>query len=151
MIKIGKYVDTHGIRGEIRLISDFSRKDLIFKKDFKIYINNKEFVIESYRKHKNFDMLKLIDINNINDIEYLKKNDVFINRNDIDVPFIDEDLINYTLIIKDTQYKIIDIINNKNQKILVLNDDRLIPYINEFIEKKDDINKKIYMNVPDGL
>ena len=45
MIRIGKYVNTHGIKGEIRILSDFSRKDLIFKKGFKIYIKDNEFVI----------------------------------------------------------------------------------------------------------
>lgn len=151
MLKIGKYVDTHGIKGEIRILSDFSRKDLIFNKNLKIYIRDKEFIIESYRKHKNYDMLKLIGINNINDIEYLKKNDVYINRNNLNIPFIDEDLINYDLVIKDKNYKIIDIINNKGQKLLVIDNNKLIPYVLDFIEKRDDSSKILYMNIPDGL
>ena len=47
MLKIGKFVNTHGIKGEIRIKSDFSRKDLIFKKGNYIYINNKKFLIKS--------------------------------------------------------------------------------------------------------
>ena len=46
MINIGKYVNTHGIKGEIKLISNFSRKDLAFQKDNKIYIDNKEFIFQ---------------------------------------------------------------------------------------------------------
>ena len=83
MLKIGKYVNTHGIKGEIRILSNFSRKDLIFIPNFKIYIKDKEFIIKSYRAHKNYDMLILDGINNINDIINLKGNDVYINRNDI--------------------------------------------------------------------
>ena len=66
MLKIGKFVNTHGIKGEIRIKSDFSRKDLIFKKGNYIYINNNKFLIKSYRVHKNYDMLTFDGINNIN-------------------------------------------------------------------------------------
>ena len=41
MLKIGKYVNTHGIKGEIRILSNFSRKDLIFIPNFKIYIKER--------------------------------------------------------------------------------------------------------------
>ena len=42
-IYIGKIVNTHGIKGEIRILSDFLKKDLVFKKDFILYIGpNKE-------------------------------------------------------------------------------------------------------------
>ena len=37
-IYIGKIVNTHGLKGEIRILSDFKYKDLIFKDNFKIYI-----------------------------------------------------------------------------------------------------------------
>ena len=83
MIIVGKYVNTHGIKGEIRILSDFSRKDLIFKPKFKLYINNKEFIVKSYRKHKKYDMITFEGINSINDIEYLKGNNVYIKRDDI--------------------------------------------------------------------
>lgn len=72
LIKIGKYVNTHGIKGEIRIISNFSRKDLVFIPSMNIYIKDKEYEIVSHRVHKQYDMLKLKDIDNINDIEYLK-------------------------------------------------------------------------------
>lgn len=39
-VYIGKIVNTHGIKGEVRLISNFERKDLVFKKNFKIYIGS---------------------------------------------------------------------------------------------------------------
>ena len=150
MIRIGKYVNTHGIKGEIRILSDFSRKDLIFKKGFKIYIKDNEFVINSYRKHKDYDMVTLEEINNINDIIDLKGNYVYIKREDIN-GFIDEDLYEYSVIIKDKEYKIINIIENKAHKILVLNNNVMVPYVPEFIEKKDDIEKILYMKLPDNL
>ncbi len=150
MIKIGKYVNTHGIKGEIRILSDFSRKDLLFIKGFKIYIKNKEFIINSYRKHKQYDMVTLVGINNINDIIELKGSDVYIKREDID-SFIDEDLYSYSAIINEKKYKIENILESKAHKILILDNGVMIPYVDEFIEKKDDIKKIVYLKLPDNL
>lgn len=150
MIIVGKYVNTHGIKGEIRILSDFSRKDLIFKPKFKLYINNKEFIIKSYRKHKNYDMITFEGINSINDIEYLKGNNVYIRRDDIN-EFIDEDLYKYLISVNSKLYKIKNILMNNFQKILVLENDKMVPYVDDFILKKDDEKKIIYMDLPNNL
>lgn len=150
MLKIGKYVNTHGIKGEIRILSDFSRKDLVFIPNFKIYIDNKEYIIKTYRKHKNYDMVTLEGINNINDIIGLKGSNVYINRNDID-SFIDEDLYDYKVVYKDKKYDIIDILITKSNKILVLDGNRMVPYVKEFVIKVDNDNKLLYMDLPDNM
>lgn len=150
MLKIGKYVNTHGIKGEIRILSDFSRKDLIFIPNFKIYIDNKEYIIKTYRKHKNYDMITLEGINNINDIIDLKGSSVYINRDDIK-EFIDEDLYDYKIVYKDKEYKIIDILISKGNKILVLDNNKMIPYVSDLIIKIDTDNKILYMNLPDNM
>ena len=150
MIIVGKYVNTHGIKGEIRILSDFSRKDLIFKPKFKLYINNKEFIVKSYRKHKNYDMITFEGINSINDIEYLKGNNVYIKRDDIN-EFIDEDLYKYLISVNSKLYKIKNILMNNFQKILVLENDKMVPYVDDFILKKDDEKKIIYMDLPNNL
>ena len=41
-IYVGKIVNTHGIKGEIRILSDFKYKNEIFKENFKLY-NKKTF------------------------------------------------------------------------------------------------------------
>ena len=150
MIIVGKYVNTHGIKGEIRILSDFSRKDLIFKPKFKLYINNKEFIVKSYRKHKKYDMITFEGINSINDIEYLKGNNVYIKRDDIN-EFIDEDLYKYLISVNSKLYKIKNILMNNFQKILVLENDKMVPYVKDFILKKDDEKKIIYMDLPNNL
>lgn len=147
MLKIGKYVNTHGIKGEIRILSNFSRKDLIFIPNFKIYIKDKEFIIKSYRAHKNYDMLILDGINNINDIINLKGNDVYINRNDIK-EFIVEDLVEYKVKINNNYFKIKSIVDNKGQKLILLDNGKYIPYVKEFIMNRNDLEKIINMNFP---
>lgn len=148
MIKIGKYVNTHGIKGEIRILSNFSRKDLVFMPNKKIYIKDKEFIIDKYRHYKEFDMVTLKGINNINDIEYLKGNFVYVD--DIN-EFIDEDIYKYQININNKLYNAKEIINNKGNKILILSNDKMIPFVPDFIIRKDYENKIIYMKLIDGL
>ena len=97
-ITIGKIVNTHGIKGEVRLLSSFKFKNKVFKKDMPIYIGNtkKKEIINSYRPHKQFDMVTLVGYNNINQVLKYKGSRVYINREDIDLSkdeYLDEDLI----------------------------------------------------------
>ena len=59
MYYIGKIVNTHGIKGEVKIISNIKHKDLIFKKGNIVIIENEKLTINSYRTHKNFDMITL--------------------------------------------------------------------------------------------
>ena len=128
-INIGKIVNTHGTKGEIRILSDFKYKTLVFKKAFKIYIgDNKELhLINSYRSHKNYDMITLEGINNINDVLKYKGQYVYINKEDLsltDNMYLDTDLIDckvydngqyvgiITDIMKAPLYNILVIMNN---------------------------------------
>ena len=68
-VYIGKVVGTHGIKGELRIISDFKFKEEVFKKGSFLYVGSykdKE-VINSYRVHKNYDMVTFEGISDIND------------------------------------------------------------------------------------
>ena len=82
LIYIGDLVNTHGIKGEVRIISDFKYKDDVFKANNSLYINNNKYIIKSYRHHKTYDMVMLDGINNIDDAINLKGSKVYINRND---------------------------------------------------------------------
>ena len=84
-INIGKIVNTHGIKGELRILSDFRHKDKVFKVGMKFYVGKEkeEFTVNSYRFHKIFDMVTFVGFNNINDVLYLKGKNVFINKEDL--------------------------------------------------------------------
>lgn len=71
---VGKVVNTQGLKGEVRVISssDFVEErykkgnELVLFRDKKAPLS---LVIESHRKHKNFDLLTFKDYKNINDVE----------------------------------------------------------------------------------
>ena len=69
-IYIGKIVNTHGIKGELRILSDFKYKDRIFRKGFNIYIGKDKIkeTITSYRHHKVFEMICMDGYNDINEV-----------------------------------------------------------------------------------
>lgn len=104
MIYIGKIVSTHGIKGELKILSDFQFKEKVFVVGNNLIINNTPYKIRSYRKHKNFDMVTLNDYNNINDVLFLLKNKVYFKKEDLklnDDEVLDEDLLTYQVINKD--------------------------------------------------
>lgn len=159
LIKIGKIVNTHGIKGELRLLSKFPYKEKVFIKDMIIYINkeNKE-IINSYRKHKNFDMITLKGYNNINEVLKYKGKNAYIDSDDIKLDkdkYLDEEIIGLNVIYegknKGTVYNIERY--DKTSLLVINNNDKeyLIPYNDNIVEKIDINNKKIYIKDIKGL
>lgn len=157
-VYVGKIVNTHGIKGEVRIISDFKYKENIFKPNFTLYIGKTKepLTIISYRKHKNYDMVLFSGINDINDALKYKGENVYINREDLDIDgLVNEDIIGIDVYSNDKYVgKVFDIINNGAHEIFVIkNKDvtNFVPFVNEFINKIDIENKKIFINEIEGL
>jgi 16S rRNA processing protein RimM len=159
-IYLGKIVNTHGIKGEIRLLSDFKYKDKVFKKDFTIYIGNKKNkeIITSYRHHKIFDMICLKGYNNINDILKYKGEKVYILKNDLNLQeeeYLDEDLIGLEVFVDNKSIGIVKRIDKYKANDIILvkgtNKEYLIPYVKDFIKEININNKKIVINNIKGL
>lgn len=159
-IIIGKIVNTHGIKGELRLLSSFKYKEKVFKKDMKIYIGKKkeEEVIVSYRKHKSFDMICLKGYNNINEVLKYKGLYAFINKEDLILEldeYLDEDLIDLEVFINNDKKGIVtNIVRYPNNSLIeVTNNDKkyLIPNNKNIIESIDLNNKKIIIKDIKGL
>lgn len=154
---VGKLVNTHGIKGEVRLISNFKHKDKIFIPNFKIYVGKqkKEYVIESYRKHKNFDMLIFKGFYDINLVEHLKGSFVYINKDDLKLDkntYLAVDLIGFNVIINGKLVGVInDVLDTPANEVLVVNDKVMIPYVKAFIKEIDFDKKKVIVNYVRGL
>lgn len=154
MIYIGKLINTHGIKGEIKIKSDIDYKNEVFKKGNHLYISNKKFTIKNYRIHKNLDMITFEEINNINDILEYKGQNIYIDKEEIKNITLNEELINYEVYSDRYIGKIIKLMKNKIYDILVVKNEEkeyLIPNIKEFVTKIDSENKKIYINEIKGL
>ena len=159
LIKIGKIVNTHGIKGELRLLSKFPYKDKVFINNMKIYIDKKDIeVINTYSKHKNFDMITLKGYSNINEVLKYKGKYVYVDNNDIVLDnnkYLDEDLIGLNVIYEDNDKGIITDIERYDKTVLfnIKGNDKeyLIPYNDNLIDKIDINDKKIYIKDIKGL
>lgn len=154
-INIGKIVNTHGIKGELRILSDFRYKNKVFKKGMKFYVGKEKekFTVNSYRFHKIFDMVTFEGFNNINEVLYLKGRQVYINKEDLildDGEIYIEDLIGYEVIIGEKNIgKVTSVMYNSKANDNLKVGDVLIPYVKEFILKIED--NKIYVKDIGGL
>lgn len=157
-IYIGEIVNTHGIKGEVRLICNFKYKEKIFIPGFRLYINTKklEVIIKTYRKHKEYDMLTFEGYNNINDVLGFKGEKVYINSDDLvldDNKYLNEDLIGMNVYHKDLCLGYVTDIETTNASdILVIKGEKqiLIPYVDNFIESIK-LNDKIVVKNVEGL
>lgn len=155
-ILIGKIVNTHALKGEVRLISDFEYKEKVFVINNELYIGkekNKE-TIETYRKHKNFDMIKFKGIETINEVIKYKGHKVYILKETLnlgeDEILIDE-LINMQVIFNDKILGEVEEYRNDSGNKIIKVSGKYIPYNKNFIEKIDKKERKIYYKNIEGL
>lgn len=160
-IKIGKIVNTHGIKGELRIKSDFEYKEKVFQKGFNLYIGEDKIKekINTYRHHKEFEMVTFNEYNNINQVlKYLKK-DVYIDKEDLNLKndeYLEDDLIGFTVIVNGEDVgELISITKasptNKIMEINYKGKRILIPYHQDFILKLDLQKRKIEVKLIEGM
>lgn len=153
MLFLGKLVNTHGIKGEVRILSDFKYKELVFKKGNYLYIGEDKLLINSYRVHKGYDMVTFDGINDINDVLKYKGKKVFINKDEFEFPgILNEDLIGVSVYSSGELIgKVKDIYKNVNQELLVLDNGSMIPFVDEFVigVSKERIDVKLVKGLID--
>lgn len=79
ILEIGKVVNTHGIRGELK-IQPWCDDPAVYDELEYIYIDGKRYNITRNRLHKNCEIVAVEGINNINEAELLKNKIVTVER-----------------------------------------------------------------------
>ena len=155
-IKVGFITMTHGLKGELKFFCDFSKKDLILKKGFPIYIQGKLHTLTHVRTHKNHYLITIDGLEDINLVEDFRKKDVFVNI--LDIPLLDGDVIVESLIqyeiydVEEILGKVVDIMYNGGGILFKISGrkDFYIPYNDYFVKKILSKDKKIItMNAKD--
>ena len=154
-IYIGKIVNTHGIKGELRIRSDFLYKDKVFVKGNSLIIDDKKYLIKTYRRHKTFDMVMLDEYNNINQVLFLVGKKVYFDKSLLildDNEVLDSDLVNYNIV--DTngiELEIEGVFYASSTNKIIRTNKCLIPFNSPMIKKIDKIKKEIIVDVGDLL
>ena len=157
-VYIGKIVGCHGIKGELRILSNFPYKDKVFVVGNSLLIDDIEYVIKSYRVHKNYDMVTLNDYHDINEVLFLVKKEVYFKKEDLkllDHEILDEDLLTFDVYKTDGSHGTIRevFLASPNNKILRILFDKeiLIPMNSPMIEKIDKEKKQVIIRLIDGV
>ena len=158
-VLIGQIVNTHGLKGELRIISSFPYKDLVFQNGFQVYVGNRKepCVIKNYRHHKIYDMVLFDGIDKIDSAIAYKGDFVYIDRKDLKIDgYIPEDIIGFAVHHKKNKIgDITSILNNGAQDILVIENCKgqkiMIPLVDEFVKKVDLENQFVMIEPIEGM
>lgn len=158
LIKIGKIVSPHGIKGQIK-VYNYSRRDR-FEDISEITIDKETFNIESITSVKNMVILKVHGIDDRNSAEALRGKDVFMDEKYLDELKEDEYLIRDLIgldVFRDESSsigKVIDVLQygSSDTYEIKLNNGKMayIPAVKEFI-KDVDLEKGITIETIPGL
>ena len=163
-VEVGKIVNTHGIKGEVKIKSNSDFTDKRFQPGEIVEIARKdkaplEFKIASYRMHKGLHMLTFEGINNINDIEYLKGETLLQERDHEEIElgeheYYYSDIIGWTVFNEDTPIgRVIEIFETGANDVWVVKGDKeyLIPYIADVVKEIDVEGRRIQITPMEGL
>jgi len=160
-VRIGKIINTFGIRGELKLecYSDFI--DERFKKDTTVYIGEDKipFVMKNHKMHKGFLLIQFKDNEDINLVEKYKNMFVYKSKDDIKPlkkgEYYFSDLMNLDVYVNEKYVgKVINVESGIRSNYLRINVDgkeKLVPYLPPFIDSVDLDNKKIVLKDIEGL
>ncbi|WEG15643.1 ribosome maturation factor RimM [Alkalihalophilus pseudofirmus] len=168
LLKVGKIVNTHGVRGEIRVISSTDFPDERYAKGCELWIvdaNTKKHisvVVANHRVHKNFDLLTFEGYDSINQVEEFKGSTLYVSKDQLSD--LDEGEFYYHEIIGCEVYttknehlgQIKEIIETGANDVWVIRragggKDILIPYIEDVVIEINLEENKVIIDPMEGL
>lgn len=164
MFNIGKIVNTHGIRGEVKVkrITDFGER---FEAGNTVYLKSETaltpLIITAHRIHKGFDLIRFKGFDNINDVEKYKGS--YLQIQEEQLTELTENEFYYHEIIGCDVFTTAEAYIGKIKEILApgANDvwvierqgkkDALIPYIEQVVKEVNVKDKRILIDPMEGL
>lgn len=157
-IYVGDINGTHGLKGELKLKTNFKYKDKVLIKDFNFYVgdNKTHVVLKSSRTHNKNELLTFKDREDINLVEDLRNSKLYIKRDDLCLnsnEYVLEDYLNLKCYFNDECIgKVCDVVNcGNNNYVLVVRGKKeiLVPLNNNFIDSIEINNRIILKEVGD--
>lgn len=165
-LNVGKIVNTHGIRGEVRVISqtDFPEERYQPGGQLTLFRTGKDplaLTITSHRKHKNFDLLTFEGYPNINDVEPFRDGILKVDMAELNElgenEFYYHEIIGLQVVEEGGQEigKIKEILSPGANDVWVVQrkgkKDALIPYIDSVVKSIDLATGVVTVDIPEGL
>ena len=165
-LKVGKIVNTHSLRGEVKFIASTDFEEERFKKGSKLLITRgkqviEEVVVESYRSHKNSLLVKFEGIDSINEAEKFKNLQLKVDSENIseleENEFYFHEIIGCRVFDENNMLlgEVVEILTPGANDVWVIKGENgkeiLIPYIADVVKNVDVQNKKIDIEIMEGL
>ncbi len=142
-LEAGQIVNTHGIKGEVKIMPWSDSADFLLNFDT-VYIEGEPVRLLGGRVHKSFLIARFEGIENVNDAMRLKNQVVFIDRDDIELPegdFFLQDIIGARVVDEDGNElgRLADVLELPAGNVYVVQGEReiLIPARPEFVLNTD--------------
>lgn len=165
---VGKVVNTHGVRGEVRVISTTDFADERFAVGSILYLDHKDLKdkiqlkVASHRLHKNFDLLTFENYPNINDVISFKGGVLQVTEEQLseleDEEYYYHEIVGCNVVTEEGESlgKIKEILATGANDVWVVQrknggKDLLIPYIEQVVKDIDIDNKQVVIHLMDGL
>lgn len=162
LYNIGKITGTFGLKGYLKIIEN-SNLNVDWNRVKEIYIFgiNDKFIIENINTSKNTLKIKVKDIDDIQAAEQLVGRTIYVEEIP-EIPLDKNEFLIKDLISCDVEFdkiyigKVKDVnFQPKSEILIVVNsneEEAMIPFIKEYIDYVDILNKKIYLkNIISGL
>lgn len=162
-LAVGKVVNTHGIKGELKVMpitSDISRFDYLLFVTASYEGALKEFRVSSCRIHKGFILMILKGIETMDDAEKLKGQELFVHRKHAIELEEDEfficDIIGINVYEEEKLLgQITDVLETGSNDVYVITDNNkkeiLIPALKSVVESINIKEKRMQVKIPEGL
>ncbi|MBC1793309.1 ribosome maturation factor RimM [Listeria booriae] len=167
MFNVGKIVNTHGLMGEVRVISqtDFADERFVPGNELFLFAKNskkpEKLVIKTHRKHKNFDLLTFEGIVGINNVERMKEGMLKVPESQLgdleENEFYFHEIIGCEVYTEEGELlgTISEILTPGANDVWVVQQkgekDKLVPYIADVVTSVNIADKKITISVMEGL
>ncbi|KOS69495.1 16S rRNA processing protein RimM [Lysinibacillus contaminans] len=166
---VGRIVNTHGVRGEVRILSttDFEEQRFVVGNKLAAFKKNDKkptwVTIESVRRHKNFILLTFEGMHNINLVEPFKEGMLKVTQDQMDEDLLEEneyfyhDIIGCSVVSEEgeTIGEIKDILETGANDVWVVKGtkgkEHYIPYIEDVVKDINIDEKVITIHVMEGL
>ena len=160
-VYVGRIITTHGIKGEIKIRSNFKYKDKVFVVGNTLYIgkNYEERKILSYRVHKDYDMVILDGLDDIDKVIHYKNLLVFVSKDQLKLSnnqYVNEDFINMSVYFNNNFIGTVVSINDmgNGNDVFVIKDRNKTIYVpknDNFIDVVDLKNNMLLLKNVEGL
>ncbi|MBC1491510.1 ribosome maturation factor RimM [Listeria booriae] len=167
MFNVGKIVNTHGLMGEVRVMSqtDFADERFVPGNELFLFAKNskkpEKLVIKTHRKHKNFDLLTFEGIIGINNVERMKEGMLKVPESQLgdleENEFYFHEIIGCEVYTEEGELlgTISEILTPGANDVWVVQQkgekDKLVPYIVDVVTSVNIADKKITISVMEGL